>query len=62
MSIHLKELLRKTITAWQSFSCSVLSGEDVGVEQPKLESFVNNYYENESLDLRVEVGVNLCKS
>lgn len=35
---------------------------DTGDEQSKLESFIDNYYENQSLDLRVEVGVILCKN
>lgn len=62
MSIHSKELLGKTVTAWQPFSCSVLSDEDEREEQSKLESFINNYYRNQVLDLRVKVGANSCKN
>ncbi len=57
MSIHSKKSLGRTITAWQPSSCFVLSDEDVAVMQSKLESFTNNYYRNQFLDLRVKVGV-----
>jgi len=62
MPVHLKLIFGKTITGWQAFSCFVLSDENVGVEQSKLESFINNYYRNQFLDLRVKVGVNSCKN
>ncbi len=62
MSVHLKLIFGKTITAWQSFSCSVLSGEDAGDEQLRIESFINNHYRNQFLDLEVKVGVKSCQN